>query len=447
MAQKQFTTYQADILSFELREALLGIAKPGRYQGWASMAANGTPSGGLIPVRISHANFKKATHAVPPVLGSAIGVAISTQGTIIHDDQPVDKSIAVGTSSIRWDILYMEHVYLDILGANNATFDIQQGVAGSGVPTLLNPEKRIIIGLIKVGINATSVSGLTYYPKQSTDMFGDTDLIQKLWGTSAEHILDGLGSIPAAGAIGTRSYTQQNYVTNAQSLTDSINALDVGLKQTANSIPSLSQIQTDISVLQQKRIDQWAVGADTTDCDVTIQHHGLVPKLPSSLATVKFFRGDGQYVQPDWSGITGKPTTIAGYGITDAYTISTIQELLGSKQNTIQSVPYIDFNLSRDSDQVGGRCNVLAGSAIQWGKFVVITGYFVLVSAGASGEMLFKIPPGISVPAQAMYFSCTGTSGSNSGTLLMTPADPYIRMQTGIKSATQYHFTIAYMAL
>lgn len=35
-----------------------------------------------------------------------------------------------------------------------------------------------------------------------------------------------------------------------------------------------------------------------------------------------------------WSIITGKPTTVAGYGITDAYTETEVDTLLSAKENT-----------------------------------------------------------------------------------------------------------------
>ena len=56
MAQKQYTTYQADILSFELRDALVGIIKPGRYIGYDAMTEYQVQVGDNVYVRISHSN-------------------------------------------------------------------------------------------------------------------------------------------------------------------------------------------------------------------------------------------------------------------------------------------------------------------------------------------------------------------------------------------------------
>ena len=282
MAQKQFTTYQADILSFELREAMLGIAKPGRYQGWTTMVSNGSPSGGNIPVTFNHGTpgFKKGSHEVPPVLSSPLGIAISTQGTIIHDDTSLNKNIAInGVASIRWDILYMEHVYSDIAGANNAIFGIQQGTAGSGVPTFLNPEKRIIIGLVKIAANGSVFSSLTYYPKQTIDMFGDSNLAQLLWGSTAENILDNIGNNPVNGIIGNRSYTEENYVESTQSITQSIDVLDMRLSDIADRALDL--------------LPGPAPGSQTTN-DATINTHGLLPRLPND--ATKFLNGVGSWV-------------------------------------------------------------------------------------------------------------------------------------------------------
>ena len=139
MGQKQFSTFQTDVLSFELREAMLGILYPGRYCGYDTMQANGAPNGS-IPIKLVHTGdgVKKGSKAEPPVLGNEIGVAVSTQGTIIHEDQDVTVDVtknAVG--SIRYDIIYMEHeVDLGTPGANPATYGRIQGTAGSGLPSL-----------------------------------------------------------------------------------------------------------------------------------------------------------------------------------------------------------------------------------------------------------------------------------------------------------------------
>ena len=302
MAQKQFTTYQADILSFELREAMLGIAQPGRYQGYSVMASNGSPSGGLIPVRFSHGTpgFKKASHAVPPVLGSAVGIALTTQGTIIHEDQNIDKSIGVnGVASIRWDILYMEHVYLDSVGGNPATYGIQQGTAGSGKPSLSNPEKRVVIGYIKIAANGSTYSDLTYYPKASSELFGDTKILEKLFGTSSDSqlTLEAITNIASDGILGLRTYEEQNYVTNYQSLTSSINNLDKVLKDKAD----------DILTLQLKRLDQWATPADNTDGNVSTAHHGLTPKLDNN--SYHYLDGTGNWTKPSGQRLVVRPQT------------------------------------------------------------------------------------------------------------------------------------------
>ena len=171
MAQKQFTTFQADILSFELREALLGIARPGRFSGFDQIAADGAPSGGTIFLALSHsaAGVQKLFNGQSS-LEDPIGVAVTTQGTVIHDDDvsiDIDIPDNSGSGSIRWYLVFIEHDYVEVPGANNASYGFVAGTPGSGIPALTEPYHRVILGYIRADGSATSISGLTYFPAES----------------------------------------------------------------------------------------------------------------------------------------------------------------------------------------------------------------------------------------------------------------------------------------
>jgi len=68
MAQKQFTNFQDDILSFDLREAMLGVLNPGRYCGFDTFSP-AVESGGVINITMRHtaSGVRKPNKAIPPV--------------------------------------------------------------------------------------------------------------------------------------------------------------------------------------------------------------------------------------------------------------------------------------------------------------------------------------------------------------------------------------------
>ena len=166
MAQKQYTTYQADILSFELRDAMLGILNSGRYCGFDEMVENGSQAGNDIPVRIqSTTGVDKFGKEATPVLEANRAVLISKQGTIIADDGTIDITVTIqDPGETVYHIVYMEHVYTEVPGANNATYGIIHGAETGDPPALSSPTKRIIVGIITEAESSTQFSDLRWYP-------------------------------------------------------------------------------------------------------------------------------------------------------------------------------------------------------------------------------------------------------------------------------------------
>lgn len=56
---------------------------------------------------------------------------------------------------------------------------------------------------------------------------------------------------------------------------------------------------------------------------------GLVPAPPAT--GNRLLRQDGTWVLPDWSGVSAKPTTISGFGITDGVDTASAQTITGAK--------------------------------------------------------------------------------------------------------------------
>lgn len=304
MAQKQFTTYKQDITSFELRSALLGIVRPGRYSGYNSMSADGTPSGGNIPLKISHGvNGVKILEIGASSLtggyGGGLGVAVTTQGTIIREDQGISLTIPdnSGEIDVRYYAIYLEHDFVEVQGANPATYGFITGNVGD-VPDdviILEEYHRVILGWIRADAGATSISDLTYFPSPSLDDVGEDMVLQKLFGViTSKYILNtestgNVGPIPSDGIIGNRKYSYDNYVNSGESITDSIGNLDESVKTNSDSIISLVS----------RKLDDLSTPDDNTDLNATTSYHGLLPKLPSTDATKRYLRGDGYWTYPE----------------------------------------------------------------------------------------------------------------------------------------------------
>lgn len=297
MAQKQFTTYQVDITSFELREAILGIVRPGRYSGYDTIVADGTPDG-TIYLKLQHSSegVKKLPKG-SSTLSNPIGVVVTTQGSIIHEDQEIDIDIPdnSGGANYRWYVIYLEHDYVEVQGANNATYGVIVGTSGSGIPALTEDYHRVPIGYIRVEAGGTSISNLDYFPANSIGRLGDDRLNEMLWGSGTEkyynknnETLSEVGVIPIGGVIGSRKYSEENYIEDHESLSQSLDALDINVKD----------IDDDLQNTKVTKLDDWSTPDDNTDLDVSGSAHGLTPKLPSTDQTSKFLRGDGSWSVP-----------------------------------------------------------------------------------------------------------------------------------------------------
>lgn len=308
MAQKQYTTYQADILSFELRDALLGILKPGRYTGFNLMTEYQAVSGNNIYCRLTHTTgINKYDKASPPVLEAQRGIAVSTQGTVIAEDGNVDFTIV--SSTVFGDIyhlIYMEHEYTEVAGANPATYGVITGTEGGGRPALTSPTNRVVLGYVLQTYFGGSIDFdmLEWIPAQSEINYGDHSLAPKLWGTEAAYQLTSgeLGTIPTAGAIGSRQFSSNNYVTDFDSLTKAVGDLDNALDIEETARIALGNRPLDSA--------SWGALSDITTQNANTTRHGLLPKLSNDAD--EFLNGLGNWEIP-LSGFIFRNVPISGF--------------------------------------------------------------------------------------------------------------------------------------
>lgn len=124
------------------------------------------------------------------------------------------------------------------------------------------------------------------------------------------------GGGSAGGLIQTvYRYTQLNITLSDNDKTNTFNAYTI--QQLANRIESLESTPSGISSLTINLGTVSYEGVGTTDVVVNL------PVYPTSMA---------------WGSITDKPTTISGYGITDAYTKQTVDDKIAALQSVINAI-------------------------------------------------------------------------------------------------------------
>lgn len=380
MPQKQFTNYNADILSFDLREAMLGIVNPGRYIGYDVLATNGSPSGGYIPLKLQHSGGVRKLPKGSSSLANPVGVSVSTQGTIVHEDSEVTFTVPDNSAGVsdRYILVYMEHEYVDnVSGDNPATYGIITGTAGSGVPTLTNSYKRCIIGTLKLEPGATSISSASWKPRPSDSVLGDTQLFKKLFGSNSEFMETMLGYIPSDGAIGTRKYAENNYIDDGESITNSLDMLDMVIKD-------ISDLLDEVNI---RAIDSedWPSLSDIENNNATISKHGFLPKLDGT--STKYLNGNGLWSTP--------PT-----GILANNNLSELSDKQEARVNLGNVLTNVEIQNSYFADT--GWINMTNGTSVPLsdftmkarmrGKTVCITGQFKLSSNPSVNETLFSVP-------------------------------------------------------
>jgi hypothetical protein len=295
MAQKQYTTYQNDVLSYDLRDALVGVIQPGRYKGFDNMTEYQAQSGSNVYIEISNTNGQNkydGDGVDPPPLDAERGIAVTTQGVIIADDfsASLQETIALIDGAVNgvYHLLYMEHIYDDANpGANNATYGWIHGADNDTPPTLTNPTKRVIIGYIYEPISASLFADLVWYP--AIPVLGDVELTKDLFKYDANGVRIYKGTIPADGIIGDRSYGSPVNITNYESLTDSLKKVDDAL---------VAEVVARVAIGNRSPDDPaWGNFAESSTVgDVDDDQHGFCPGLPDDVS--KFLNGFGNWAVP-----------------------------------------------------------------------------------------------------------------------------------------------------
>lgn len=175
MAQKRFLNWKDAVKTFEIGEANLGKLQPGRYAGFDSIiSAVGPTSGVLIDLIHTTTGFDKTLENGSQTSNNA--ALIMPTGTIIHEDAPItslDIESNLTNPDYRYDYIICEHEYVQSVGGTPATYSVIKGPLLAALPTIPNPDKQILIGVVRVDpFNDTTFSGLTY-TKQPVPLLGN----------------------------------------------------------------------------------------------------------------------------------------------------------------------------------------------------------------------------------------------------------------------------------
>lgn len=165
---KVFTTFRAPVNSFPLGEMNLGLMKPGRYSGFDNLVE---VLGLEISIRHT-SKIQKASASVDDTIDLvSFGSLLTPNGSVIHNEAitgslgiDFDISNNLGNTNTRYDLVVCEHEYISIVGGQDPIYFIVEGDLDGNVPELSNPEKQVLIGIIKVAPGGYQFSDLTYKP-------------------------------------------------------------------------------------------------------------------------------------------------------------------------------------------------------------------------------------------------------------------------------------------
>lgn len=180
--QTQFTKYKAEISSFELRQAMMGVIKPGRYKGFNRLI-DVSP----LTVRVDHFNLS-AQENIAPLMNRANqqvpfwGAFVMNNGTIYRQTTPIEVSLTNNaTGQPRYDLIVANAPYAEDEDGVTATYRIITGVQYLSSDEFSNhivdflgsyfiadnqyDRNEVVLGMFKVEANATtSLNGISYRP-------------------------------------------------------------------------------------------------------------------------------------------------------------------------------------------------------------------------------------------------------------------------------------------
>lgn len=296
-----------------------------------------------------------------------------------------------GTPTVAWVNVTGRPMWIDVSAKPTYTFaeirELPTTLEGYGIVDGVN-------ALVKSGagnaITGLSISGhtLTYTTGSFIESSMFNDLFEKVnvgtasapvYAIKAKYHLFSVGEVSAYGFLEEESPTGAQYMYELKDVT-----------------------LTDISSGQ---LLQWngSVWVNIDKDDVGLNESELAAYLTTNnyakISDITWSEVDGK---PTWIGstkpsyafseITGKPTTLSGYGITDAVTLSTVQRITNSK--TFASTQYFDQrSINFQNATIGGSATGLFWQKNGWGDVKASIGVFTAEDGDPSMYMGWGVNP------------------------------------------------------
>lgn len=169
--QKRYNEYRSAIISFEENIKYLGIMTPGRYRGFDTLNPTGALEFNIDHTQTGINQFDATGNPI-----GKVGIAYTKQGVVVTESEavgPFTIDTNVGNNSIRYDYIVMRHEYVSAIGGSVATYSLIKGpLNNASFPTLTDPNKQVILGLIKMEPGSSTVAS-TNYTRQRTPDSGD----------------------------------------------------------------------------------------------------------------------------------------------------------------------------------------------------------------------------------------------------------------------------------
>ena len=167
------TKYHADVQSFPLSSARIGMFASGRYTGFDQITAGSGDTG--IPIVLVNSNASLQQTKNDNTADDHQGTVLTPHGVVISSTDTIPLNIAknqdgwsengpVPINGDRYDLIYLEYWWADADPGNDPFVAVIQGARGTGVPSLSMPLVQVALGVVKVPYGAGSFSELTYTP-------------------------------------------------------------------------------------------------------------------------------------------------------------------------------------------------------------------------------------------------------------------------------------------
>ena len=163
--QKVFINYKDIIDSYEAINKDFGLLPSGVYRGFDTIEKISTG------VRLLHTTTGATYTNKNGTQVNNIAVIKTPQGAIITEDAPVELPISAQASSVRIDVVVIEHSRGDIQGGSVAIPSVIEGTPGAGIPLVTGLSTKVIIGYLRIEPN-----GNYYWTRATVPQLANFDL-------------------------------------------------------------------------------------------------------------------------------------------------------------------------------------------------------------------------------------------------------------------------------